>query len=258
MQDEIAYLSLADRRLAYQHRRAAGGGKAGIPLFFLGGYASDMSGTKASYLDARCAASGRGYLRFDYGGHGKSDGKFTDGTIGSWFEDALAVLDRLTEGPQILVGSSMGGWIALLLARARPERVAGFVGVAAAPDFTEDLVRPRLSPAQRAQLEREGLTCDEDAPPDFRAPMTARLLDEARNHLVLRGPFSFNAPVRLLQGQCDAEVPWGHALRLAERLTGEDVRVTLVKDGDHRLGRPQDLDLLWREVEGLTGKPEPK
>ncbi len=254
MKCEPAFLTLADRRLAYQQLRAVSENERKAPLFFLSGYGSDMTGTKASFLAERCASTGRAFLRFDYRGHGASDGDFVDGTIGAWFDDALAVFDQLTEGPQLLVGSSMGGWIALLLAKARPERVAGFVGVAAAPDFTEDLVRPRLTPAQRAQLEREGLTHDEDAPPDFRLPMTARLLDEARNHLVLRAPLPLNAPVHLLQGQRDADVPWGHALRLAEGLSGADVRVTLIKDGDHRLSRPQDLALLWQTVETMGAR----
>jgi pimeloyl-ACP methyl ester carboxylesterase len=249
MDGTTASLTLPDRKLAYQLTRT--GNSAKTPVLFLGGYASDMTGSKASFLAEKCAASGRGLLRFDYSGHGRSSGAFTDGTIGAWFEDSLAVLDRLTEGPQVLVGSSMGGWIALLLARARPEHVAGFVGIAAAPDFTEELVVPTLTEGQREQLAREGLTYDEDAPADRRVPMMQRLIDEAREHLVLREPLPLNAPVRLLQGQRDKEVPWQFALKIAEHLTGDDVRVTFVKDGDHSLSRPQDLELLWATVEAV-------
>jgi pimeloyl-ACP methyl ester carboxylesterase len=251
MNQNVSYLTLPDRKLAYQQRRGPENATNGKPLFFLGGYASDMTGTKAGFLDERCGSAGRGFTRFDYRGHGQSSGAFVDGTIGDWFEDALAVFDRLTEGPQILVGSSMGGWIGLLLARVRPERVAGFVGIAAAPDFTEELIVPNLSAAQREQLEREGLTYDPDAPSDHRVPMTKRLIEEARERLVLRAPLALDGPVHLLQGQKDAEVPWRFALRVAEHIESPSVRVTMVKDADHRLSRPEDLELLWQTVEEM-------
>ncbi len=253
MDNETRFLTLPDRRLAYQQRRFGAGsaGSFAAGALFLGGFASDMTGTKATFLAGRCAAANRDFLRFDYRGHGQSSGRFEDGTIGGWFDDALKVLDNLTEGPQLLVGSSMGGWIALLLARARPERVAGFVGVAAAPDFTEEIIVPALTPAQRERLEREGAIYDEDAPPDRRVPMTKKLIDEARGRLVLTAPLALGGPVHLLQGMDDRDVPWRHALRLAERLTAPSVRITLVKDGDHSLSREQDLALLWRVIEGF-------
>ncbi|HUY69118.1 MAG TPA: alpha/beta hydrolase [Alphaproteobacteria bacterium] len=239
------YLSLPDRRLCYQRVR---GEKDRPGVMFLGGFGSDMAGTKAGFLHENCVAAGFSFLRFDYRGHGGSDGAFRDGTIGAWFEDALAAFDRLTEGPQTVIGSSMGGWVALLLARARPERVAALVGVAAAPDFTEDLIWARLSAEQRAAMAAKGEIADPTAPLDQQLPITLKLIEEARAHLLLRAPLGVACPVRLLQGMKDAEVPWGHALRLAERITHDDVQVTLVKDGDHRLNRPQDLELLWRVV----------
>lgn len=251
MNQNVSFLTLPDRKLAYQQRRGREGANTGKPVLFLGGYASDMTGSKACFLEEKCAGAGRGFLRFDYRGHGQSGGAFTDGTIGAWLDDALAVFDKLTEGPQVLAGSSMGGWIALLLARARPERVAGFVGIAAAPDFTEELVVPNLSFEQEEQLAREGLTYDENAPPDHRVPMTRRFIEEAREHLVLREPLTLNAPVHLLQGQKDEEVPWQFALKLAGHIESPSVRVTLVKDAGHRLSRPEDLGLLWQVVEEM-------
>jgi pimeloyl-ACP methyl ester carboxylesterase len=246
------FLTLPDRRLAYQRLN---GDKTRPGLMFLGGFASDMEGTKASFLYARCAEAGIAYLRFDYRGHGKSDGAFRDGTLGLWCADALAVFDRLTEGPQIVIGSSMGGWLALLLARERKDRVRALIGIAAAPDFTEDMIWARLSPAQRAQLETSGLMPDPTAPPEHDAPITLRLVEEARKHLLLRAPLALACPVHLLQGQNDAEVPWGHALRIAERIAREDVRVTLIKDGDHRLSRPEDLELLWQVALAFLARP---
>jgi pimeloyl-ACP methyl ester carboxylesterase len=243
------FLSLPDRRLAYQR---LSGDKTRPGLIFLGGFASDMEGTKASFLHERCVEEGFSYLRFDYQGHGKSEGAFEDGTLGLWFEDALAVFDHLTTGPQIVIGSSMGGWIALLLARLRQQRVKALIGIAAAPDFTEDMIWAKLSPAQRAQLEKNGGMADPTAPPGYETRLTLRLIEEARTHLLLRAPISLGCPVHLLQGQQDAEVPWGHALRVAEKITREDVCVTLIKDGDHRLSRPQDLAFLWQTVRSLS------
>jgi pimeloyl-ACP methyl ester carboxylesterase len=246
----VEFLSLADRRLAYQ--RLAGQGSA-AGLVFLGGYASDMTGTKASFLAERCAAAGYPYLRFDYRGHGQSEGDFRQGTIGGWFEDARDVLDRLTQGPQVLVGSSMGGWLGLMLARARPERVKALIGIAAAPDFTEDLMWLRLTPDQRAQLESRGEILDPTAPPDAQVPVTLKLIEDARQHLLLRATIKIECPVHLLQGLHDEEVPWQHVLRIVENIAHGDVRATLIKDGDHRLSRPQDLELLWEIVKSMIG-----
>lgn len=208
-----------------------------------------MLGMKAEFLDERCAKAGLSFLRFDYRGHGQSDGKFTDGTIGGWFDDACAVFERLTDGPQIVVGSSMGGWMALMLALKHPQRVRALIGIAAAPDFTEELFLPNLTAEKRAEFEDQGVIYLKASPPNEPIPVTKRLVEEAREHLLLRGPLPVTCPLRLLQGMQDEPVPWSHALRIAELVPHGDVRVTLVKDGDHRLSRPQDLELLWRTVE---------
>lgn len=230
------FLTLPDRKLAYQLLR----GRPHWPgIMFLGGYASDMTGTKAGFLAAECAQADCSYLRFDYRGHGRSSNSFKDGTIGDWFDDACVVFDRLTEGPQILIGSSMGGWLALMLARARPERVKALIGVAAAPDFTEDLLWQNLSLQQKARLEQDGEINDGGL------AVTLRLIQEARRHLILRRPIHLSCPAHFLQGMQDDEVPWHHAIRIAEAIAHKNVRVTLIKDGDHRLSRAEDLALLW-------------
>ena len=233
-------------RLAW--RRRAGRGPT---IVFLPGYRSDMGGTKAEALDGWAAGAGRALLRLDYSGHGASGGAFTDGSIGRWRDDALAVIDACSTGKLLLVGSSMGGWIALLVALARPERVAGLVGVAAAPDFTEELMWAAMAPSEQAELRARGVL---EVPSDHGAPLpiTWRLIEEGRNHLLLRGPIPIGVPVRLLHGQRDGDVPWETALRLAARLAGGDVRTVLVKDGDHRLSRPADLALLTDIVAGLA------
>ena len=233
-------------RLAYC--RSAGG----LPgIVFLGGFASDMTGTKAIALEAAARCAGRAFLRFDYRGHGRSDGRIEDATIGDWLSDALAAFDQLTEGPQILVGSSMGGWIALLLALARTDRVRALVGVAAAPDFTERLVRQELSATERETLARNGVLYrpSQYGPP---TPFTSALLEEGREHLLLGRTIPIGVPVRLLHGQRDPDVPWQLSLTLAEALASRDVRVMLVKDGDHRLSRPEDIRLLVHTVEELA------
>lgn len=223
---------------------------AGPGIVFLGGYGSDMTGTKAMALEDAAKARGRAFLRLDYRGHGQSEGKFTDGTIGSWFADALAVFDAVTDGPQIVVGSSMGGWMALLLARARPDRVKALVGIAAAPDFTTRLMSEELSPEQRETLLKEGILY---RPSDYGDPMpiTLKMVEDGANHLLLDKPIAFTGPVRLLHGQADLDVPWRHSLKVAERLAGGDVRIILIKDGDHRLSRPRDLALLIRTIDEL-------
>jgi pimeloyl-ACP methyl ester carboxylesterase len=251
------FLTLPDRQLAYQclnrdpsRKNIVSNGNVKTPagIVFLGGYASDMTGTKASFLASRCEAEGIAFLRFDYRGHGKSSGDFKECAIGDWFLDACAVIDALTEGPQIIVGSSMGGWLGLMLAMQKPERVHALIGIAAAPDFTEDLMWLTLSADQREQLLRDGLIYDELAPPDFRIPTTLKLIEEGRKHLLLRAKIPLQCPVRLLQGLDDRDVPWQHALRIVENIDHDDVRVTFVKEGDHRLSRDQDLDLLWRTI----------
>lgn len=225
----------------------------GPMVVFLPGYRSDMAGDRATTLAAFCAARGQAMLRFDYSGHGASDGAFEDGTIGIWAADALAVIDAHSEGPVVLVGSSMGGWISLLTARARPERVTGLVGIAAAPDFTEELMWAAMAPPERATLLREGVL---RVPSQYGEPyaITRALIEDGRQHLLLGGPIEIPCPIRLLHGQRDPDVPWETALRITERVTSADVRVTLVKDGDHRLSRPQDLTLLCETLGALLGQ----
>lgn len=231
-------------RIAY---RRLPGKEPGI--VFLGGFMSDMTGTKATALEAFCKARGQAFLRFDYFGHGASTGAFRDGTIGRWRDDALAVIDRLTEGKQILVGSSMGGWIMLLAALARPERVAALVGIAPAPDFTEDLLWPSFTPEEQRRLLAEGAITVPSQYDPRGYTVTRRLIEEGRDHLLLARTVKIASPVRLLHGMKDEDVPWETSLRLAERLASEDVRVTLVKNGDHRLSTEADLALLQRTLE---------
>jgi pimeloyl-ACP methyl ester carboxylesterase len=247
---EPRFLEIApDRRLAWH--RVEGRGPA---VLFCGGYTSDMTGTKALALERWCRGQGRGFVRFDYSGHGRSDGRFEDGTIGAWAEDALAILDGVTAGPLIVVGSSMGGWIMLLIALARPERVRALLGIAAAPDFTEDLLLPEASEAQRRDLARQGFWMQPSA---YGAPypVTARLIEDGRSHLLLRGPIATSCPVHLLHGQRDLDVPWQTALRLAERLRSEDVTIELVKAGDHRLSSEADLVRITAALERLAKDP---
>ncbi len=230
--------------------RAMAGASPGV--MFCGGFMSDMTGTKATTLEAHCRSTGRAFVRFDYAGHGQSGGAFRDGTIGGWRDDALAVLDRVAMGPQILVGSCMGGWIVLLLAQARPERVAGLVGVAAAPDFTEDLIWTTLDDEGRRTLTETGeivMPCDYGDDP---YPITIGLIEEGRDHLLLGAPIALTRPIHLLQGMRDEDVPWRTALQIAEQVESERVTVELIKDGDHRLSRDEDLARLCAAVEGIA------
>jgi len=221
-------------------------------VIFLGGFMSDMTGGKATALEAWAQRRGRDFVRFDYRGHGASSGRFAEATIGDWAGDAIAVLDRLTEGPQILVGSSMGGWIMLLAALARPQRIAALVGIAAAPDFTEDLIWARATPEQRHALETVGHVDNPSAYSATPYRITRRLIEEGRNHLLLRGPIALACPVRLIHGLEDVDVPWQTSLRLADALASGDVEVTLVKGAAHRLSEPADLARLERVIETLS------
>jgi pimeloyl-ACP methyl ester carboxylesterase len=222
-------------------------------VVFMGGFMSDMTGSKALALEASCRQRGQAFLRFDYRGHGASSGEFEEGTIGAWADDALAAFDRLTDGPQIIVGSSMGGWIALLTALKRRKRVAGLVCIAAAPDFTEDLIWATTSPEDRARLQRDGVVRTPSPYSERPYAITMKLIEDGRRHLLLRAPIELNCPVRLLHGMKDPDVPWQRSLLLADRLTATDLRVILLKDGDHRLNRDQDLRLLTRTVGSLLG-----
>ncbi len=222
-------------------------------VVFLGGFRSDMTGTKAMALEAWAQRSGRAFLRFDYLGHGQSSGRFEDGTIGRWLDDSLAAIDRLTAGKLVLAGSSMGGWLSLLVARARPERLAGLVLIAAAPDFTERMLLEGLSPEDRVALERDGRL---ERPSQYSpepSVFTWKLIEEGRNHLLLDKALALPCPVRLLHGQDDPDVPWQYSLQIAEHLEAPDVVTTLIKGGDHRLSTPADIARLIAAVEELAG-----
>jgi pimeloyl-ACP methyl ester carboxylesterase len=235
------------RRLAYRIQS----GRAPT-VVFLAGFASDMSGAKAEHLARWCEARGQAFLRFDYSGHGASAGALTEGSIGHWREDALAVIDAATDGKLLLVGSSMGGWIGLLVALARADRIAGFIGLAAAPDFTEALMWAAMTPAEQAALWRLGtLTTPSEYGPPLK--ITRQLIEEGRQHLLLSGPIPLAFPVRLLHGQRDRDVPWEFSLCLSRAITGNDVQVTLIKHAQHRLSRPEDLALIERTLSELLG-----
>ena len=248
---EPSYLTRADgARIAY--RRVEGRSPT---IVFLGGFSSDMTGTKATYLDRWCRDHGRAYLRFDYQGHGASGGRFVDGTIGTWRDDALAVIEGATDGPLVLVGSSMGAWIMLLVAGALAGRVRALVGLAAAPDFTETLVWERLAAAEREALAREGVI---HLPSDYDAagsPISHDLVTEARAHLLLGAPIAVDCPVRLVHGLDDRDVPWEMSRRLLQSLTSGDASLELVKGGDHRLSEPADLARLARILGELLDRP---
>lgn len=231
------------RRLAFVKTKAQGP-QRGAGLFYLGGFQSDMTGTKAMDFERRAAAAGLDYLRFDYSGHGASSGAIEDGAIGDWFADALALFDAETSGPQVLIGSSMGGWIGLLLARARPARVAGFVGIAAAPDFTEDLLWGVAKPAEQATILDKGILWVETTP-GFRFPVTRRLIEEGRAHLLLRAPLPLPFPAHLFHGSEDREVPLAVGRALAARMEAPSAMLTEISGGDHRLSRPEDLAQIW-------------
>lgn len=220
----------------------------GPTIVWLGGFRSDMAGTKAQALADWAVAAGRSYVRFDYFGHGESEGDFAKGTITRWRDDALAVLDQLVTGQAVLVGSSMGGWISCLAAAAVPERIKALVLIAPAPDFTEKLMAPEMSAADRAELDESGVWY---RPSEYGDPypITRELLEDGARWSILPGPVNLDVPVRILQGGADPDVPWRHALELAQAIRGDDVVFTLIKDGDHRLSRPQDIQRLKAALE---------
>ena len=233
------------RRIAYDQTSGDGPG-----VVFLGGFKSDKEGSKALFLEDWARRTGRAFLRFDYSGHGTSSGRFEDGAIGDWAADAAAAINCLTDGRQILVGSSMGGWISALFARAHPERIAAFVGIAAAPDFTEDGFFAGFSNAEREALQETGYV---DVPSEYGEPyrITRRLIEDGRDHLVLRSPLSMPFPVRLLQGTDDADVTRETALAFFDHIESPDARLTFVKGADHRFSSDACLDLLARTIEDL-------
>jgi pimeloyl-ACP methyl ester carboxylesterase len=242
MPEEI--LNRKDRpSLAYLHTPGR------VPtVVFLTGFRSDMSGAKAVHLEEHCVKSGRAFLRFDYRGHGISGGRFEEGCIGDWRADVLDILDQVVSGPAVLAGSSMGGWLMLLAALARRDRVRGLVGIAAAPDFTHDLILPKLTPEDWAVLARDGVLLAPSAYGEA-LPITRRLLEDGEAHRLLERPIDLSCPVHLLHGQLDPDVPWQTALRLAAAITGGAVTVELIKDGDHRLSREEDLRRIAAAVD---------
>ncbi|MDQ0511083.1 alpha/beta hydrolase [Ancylobacter amanitiformis] len=232
----------------------AGAGEGAPGVLWCGGYLSDMRGGKAEALASWGAETGRPVVRFDYSGHGESGGRFIDGTISRWAQEALAVFDAETRGPQVVVGSSMGGWIALLLARALAARggeprLAGLVLIAPAPDFSEELMWKAMTPEIRAEILEKGVWYRESE--HGTTPITRAFIEDGRAHLVLGAPFAVGCPVRILQGVADDVVPWQHALRLSTCLAEDDVVVTLVKDGDHRLSRPEDMARILDAVASI-------
>jgi pimeloyl-ACP methyl ester carboxylesterase len=237
------------RHIAYHRTEGKSPG-----VVFLGGFRSDMTGTKAQALQAWAEARGRAFLRFDYSGHGLSHGTFTELAISDWREDAAAVIETLTEGPQILVGSSMGGWIALLLARDMAARVAGLVGIAAAPDFTETMWDQELDPSDRLRLMDQGMILRPSDYGDAPYPITRRLIEDGRANLVFDRPLPLAMPVRLLQGSADRDVPPAVAQRLFDHVAGPDLRLTLVKGADHRFSSPDCLALITATVEDVLAQ----
>ena len=239
------------RRIAVRQRRGMAPG-----LMWLGGFKSDMRGIKAVALDRWAAEQARGCVRFDYSGHGESDGNFTDGTISHWLKESVAVFDACCDGPQVLVGSSMGGWISLLLARELkrrgpsrgPASLAALVLIAPAVDFTEELMWKRFPAEVKRELETNGVWARPSQYSDAPYLITRALIEDGRRHLLLGGLIETGCPVRILQGVADPDVPWRHAVELVSRLAQDDVVLSLVKDGDHRLSRPEDIDRLIAAV----------
>lgn len=219
-------------------------------VMFLGGFRSDMEGTKATYFEAQCKSRGQAYIRFDYRGHGSAKGKFEEACIGEWAQDAIDILDHCTSGPVLLVGSSMGGWISLLVAQQRAERICGIVGLAAAPDFTT-WMEDAMSAEQKQELENKGFF---ELPNDYDAPyiITKKLIEDGRNNALLGNEININVPVRLVQGKKDADVPWETAGRIKDALTSDDVDVILIEDADHRLSSPNQLALTDEVISTLS------
>jgi pimeloyl-ACP methyl ester carboxylesterase len=233
-------------------------GNLGAGVIFMGGFKSDKEGSKALFLEEYCLKNGVNFVRFDYSGHGHSDGTFEEGTISSWTADAIAVLDTLTKGPQILIGSSMGGWIMLLTALARKERIAGLMGIAAAPDFTETLIWDALKPEEQAEIMEKGVYnlpseyCDDPEESDY--PITKALIEDGRKNLLLQGDIDLPLPTILLHGIQDADVPPEISSQIMARLTSDDVQVNLLKNGDHRMSTPDAITLLEQSLTVMLGK----
>jgi len=223
-------------------------------VVFLGGFRSDMTGTKALALDAHCKATGQSFLRFDYEGHGQSSGAFDEGTIGLWISNAISILTQCTQGPLILIGSSMGGWIMLHAALALKSRITGLIGIAAAPEFPVRLIWEQLTPEQRTQLATQGslaLPCDYGSEPYV---IHHRFIEESRNHHLLDQPIALDCPVHLLHGMADRDVPWQFSTKLSQALTSQELEITLLKSGDHRLSSPEQIACLLRILDRMIEK----
>ncbi len=242
---DVSYLNRNGERIAYRKRHGKGPG-----VVWLGGFRSDMDGTKAEALDGWAARRGRACLRFDYFGHGLSSGNFVNGTISHWRDDALAAIDALSEGPQIFVGSSMGGWIAMLAAMAMPQCIAALVLIAPAADFTEVLMWDHMDDATKRAILDKGVWQRESKYAEENYPITRALIEDGRKNLILGQRHTLPYPVRVLQGMADPDVPWAHAMKLVDAISS-DITITLVKNGDHRLSKPQDLKLLESTLDGL-------
>lgn len=244
------FTASSGRQIAYSRTLGEGPG-----VLFCCGYRSDMGSTKATAIAEWCAARNVTFTRFDYHGHSKSEGDFKEFTIGGAMQDTLDVIDEITKGPQIIIGSSMGAWVALHAAKERKSAIRAFIGVAPAPDFTERLMYPRMSPEQRREIEDEGVIWAHSEMTDSDYPITWNFITEARNHLMLDDVIGLDIPVQLFHGQMDDSVPWEHSLLLMKQLTGDEVNATFIKDGDHRLNRPADLqlmlDALGRMLQGI-------
>lgn len=249
MGDPDIFTTSDGRSLAY-HKVNAQGTEDRPGVVFFGGFKSDMTGSKAVFLQETCEALGLGFLRFDYTGHGASSGKFEEGCIGDWTRDAQDVVSALTDGPQIYIGSSMGGWIALLLARGHPERVAALIGIAAAPDFTEDSMWAAASGAQRRAIMEQGFIT---IPSEYDHPyvITRRLIVNGRENLILRSSLKMAIPVRLIHGTADVDVPQERALQLLSHIDGPDITLTLMRDSDHRMSGARELLMLKETLVGL-------
>jgi pimeloyl-ACP methyl ester carboxylesterase len=252
-QDEIQYLQReGGKKLAYIYSPASDAGKDMPTLVFCGGFKSDMMGTKATYFEAQCRARGQAYVRFDYSGHGLSGGEFKEGTIGAWCEDALAIFDTVTKGPVIIAGSSMGGWIALLMAQARADRVKGLIGIAAAPDFTERLYDDEFDDAQREAVETQGYVEEPNDYSDEPYIFTKALFEDGKQNLVLTCDHTHDYPITLFHGLQDHVVPKESPLAIRDRYGRGALDIVFIEDGDHSLSRPQDLEMIEAEIAAMS------
>jgi pimeloyl-ACP methyl ester carboxylesterase len=251
MNNKPSYLELDDgSRIAYHKTKAKT--KTNPTIIFIHGFKSDMDGTKAIAIEEHCQKKGLGYIRFDCTGHGQSSGDFLQGTIGRWADDLLAVIDNLTNGNIILIGSSMGGWLMLLAALKRPERITAMIGIAAAPDFTEDLIWQKMTEDQKNTLQEKGmvdLAIDEESPEPY--PITQLLIEEARQHLLLEGGINITCPTRLIHGAKDTDVPLEISYQIKQLLTSTDIEVIVSENGDHRMSEPEDIALILSVIDTL-------